>query len=164
MKKNKVLVALLLSLGLLVMPIASNFAYETNNNYVVAMATPEDKEQFLIKFELIRTLQRNEGRSVCDTTKEEYEELVAYYYDLSKEEKAEVNAMQDPTNLPGEDYTIGDVMKEIVRLFYTPQTPNSSNKKRLDQKTTIIISVVVSIIGMSAISVLFILKNNKFIE
>ena len=164
MKRNKLLVTLLLSLGLLVAPITSSFASASNDNYAIVLATQEAKDQFVAKFTEIRTNQRNEGRSVCDTTKEEYEELVAYYYDLTKEEKAEVNEMQDPTNIEGEDYTIGDVMKEIVRLFYTPQTPNSVNKKKLDQKTTIIISVVVSIIGMSAISVLFILKNNKYIE
>lgn len=161
MKRKTFLAVLLLSLSLLVAPVINSFDYTANDNYVAVVATPEAKADFLAKFNEIRTNQHNNGRSVCDTTKEEYEELVTYYYDLSKQEKAEVNAINDPYD---EDYTIGDVMKEIVRMYYAPQTPNSANKRKLDQKTTIIISVVVSIIGMSAISVLFILRNKNYIE
>ena len=112
MKRKTFLAALLLSLGLLVAPVINSFDYTANDNYVAVVATPEAKADFLAKFNEIRTNQHNNGRSVCDTTKEEYEELVTYYYDLSKQEKAEVNAINDPYD---EDYTIGDVMKEIVR-------------------------------------------------
>ena len=164
MKMKKLPILLLLSLGMFFAPVATSFVSDANNTYVAVRADAQSKADFLAKFKEIRTLQRSEGRSVCETTRDEYEQLLSFYYLLTNEEKTEINAMLDPTNVEGESYTIGEVMKEIVRLFYSPQSISEAPKPKLDQKTTIIIASVVSIVGMSAISVLFILRNNKFIE
>ena len=146
-----------LTLGL----VASSFNSGLNDNYVSVSATSIEGEAFLNKYQEIRTIQHDEDRSICDTTKDEYNQLIALYRPLSQSERDEINALKDPYDTKS---TIGEVMKEIIRLFYSPKNTNDAPKQRLNQSTTIIIAVVVSIFGMSAISVLFILKNNKYIE
>lgn len=133
----------------------------TNQNFLQIRADSPELTAFLTRFNEIRTQQNANGKTICDTTKEEYQELVNLYASLTKAEQTSVNQMHDQfeTNI-----TIGDMMKEIIRIHYTNGGSNEAPKAKLDQSTTIIIAAVVSIFGMSAISVLFILKNNKYIE
>ena len=132
-----------------------------NQNFVQIRADSPELDAFLARFNEIRTQQNSSGKTICDTTKEEYEELVNLYSALSKEEQNQVNSMPDTYET---DTTIGTMMKEIIRIHYRNGGSNEAPKAKLDQSTTIIIAAVVSIFGMSAISVLFILKNNKYIE
>lgn len=157
MKMKKLPILLLLSLGMFIAPVAASFVNGSNNTYVAAHAYSDAVNAFLHRFNEIREGQK----SICETTKDQYNELIALYSALTQEEKEEVNAMIDEHD---PDYTIGEEMKEIVRLYFSPQSISEAPKPKLDQKTTIIIASVVSIVGMSAISVLFILRNNKFIE
>ena len=157
MKMKKLPILLLLSLGMFIAPVATSFATGLNNAYIAAHADSDAVNAFLTRFKEIRAGQEN----ICYTTKDEYNELIALYSALSQDEKEEVNAIKDTYD---PDYTIGEEMKEIVRLYFSPQSISEAPKPKLDQKTTIIIASVVSIVGMSAISVLFILRNNKFIE
>lgn len=154
MKMKKLTILLLLSLGMFIAPVATSFVSGSNNTYIAAHADSDAVNAFLTRFNEIRAGQE----SICNTTKDEYNELIALYSALTQEEREEVNAMMDG------DYTIGEEMKEIIRLYFSPQSISEAPKPKLDQKTTIIIASVVSIVGMSAISVLFILRNNKFIE
>ena len=158
MKMKKLPILLLLSLGMFIAPVATSFVSGSNNTYAAAHADSDAVNAFLTRFNGIREEQHNSGKGICDTTKEQYNELIALYSALTQEEREEVNAMMDG------DYTIGEEMKEIIRLYFSPQSISEAPKPKLDQKTTIIIASVVSIVGMSAISVLFILRNNKFIE
>ena len=158
MKMKKIPILLLLSLGMFIAPVATSFVGGSNNTYVAAHADSDAANAFLTRFNEIREEQHNSGKGICDTTKDQYNELIALYSALTQEEREEVNAMTDG------DYTIGEEMKEIIRLYFSPQSISEAPKPKLDQKTTIIIASVVSIVGMSAISVLFILRNNKFIE
>ena len=160
MNKKKTLAKLFVGLSLIFTPIVG-IASSFDHSPTMVSAYVSAKEDFLSRYNEIREKQHNENRSVCDTTKEEYQELVNLYSSLSSQEKKEVNALNDPYD---SDYTIEEVMKEIVHLFYGSKDSNGIQKKRLDQSTTIIIAVIVSIFGMSAISVLYILKNNKYIE
>ena len=161
MKMKKLPILLLLSLGMFIAPVATSFVSGSNNTYIAAHADSDAVNAFLTRFNEIREEQHNSGKGICDTTKEQYNELIALYSALSQDEKEEVNAIKDTYD---PDYTIGEEMKEIVRLYFSPQSISEAPKPKLDQKTTIIIASVVSIVGMSAISVLFILRNNKFIE
>ena len=133
---------------------------ESSNNVIMVLASGE-KDNFLNRFKEIRTIQHTYGQSICDTTREEYEELIALYSAMSEEERNEVNAMYDEFETSS---TIGALMKEIIRIHYQNNGSNEAPKPKLDQSTTIIIAVVVSIFGMSAISVLYILKRDKYIE
>ena len=83
------------------------------------------------------------------------------YSALSSADKDVVNATVDSRD---NNYTIGYMIQQLVNKYYPNNQKHQQNKSKLDQKTTIIIAVVVSIFGMSAISVLYILKNNKFIQ
>ncbi len=157
MKMKKLPILLLLSLGMFIAPVATSFVGDSNNSYVAVHAYSDAINAFLTRFNEIR----EEQQSICDTTKDQYNELIALYSALSQDEKEEVNAMIDAND---HNYTIGEQMKEIIRLYFSPQSISEAPKPKLDQKTTIVIACVVSIVGMSAISVLFILRNNKLIE
>ena len=132
-----------------------------HQNFLQIRADSPELTAFLTRFNEIRSQQNSSGKTICDTTKAEYEELINLYSALTNEEKTQVNNTTD-TYEP--DTTIGAMMKEIIRIHYTNGGSNEAPKPKLDQSTTIIIAAVVSIFGMSAISVLFILKNNKYIE
>ena len=83
------------------------------------------------------------------------------YSKLNQNDRQKAVLTEDPIQ---PIYTIGQYINELVKKFYNPTAANSVSKPKLDQSTTIIIAVVVSIFGMSAISVLYILKNKKVIE
>ena len=157
MKMKKLPILLLLSLGMFIAPVATSFVSGSNSTYIAAHADSDAVNAFLTRFNEIREGQE----SICYTTRDQYNELIALYSALTQEEREEVNSMIDDHD---HDYTIGEQMKEIIRLYFSPQSISEAPKPKLDQKTTIIIASVVSIVGMSAISVLFILRNNKFIE
>ena len=162
MKKKNMLKLLLLPLMFMGVSFATVAgAVSFNQNVVMVRASSTEVDAFLNRFRAIRTQQNSEGKTICDTTKEEYEELVNLYSALSKEEQTEVNLLVDEYVA---DSTIGSMMKEIIRIHYTNGGTNEAPKEKLDQSTTIIIAVVVSIFGMSAISVLFILKKDNYIE
>ena len=99
--------------------------------------------------------------SVCDVTREDFDLLMEQYDLLNTSEKEIVNATKD-THQP--EYTIGEVIKTIVDYVYPNKKSSEDSKKKLNQSKTIIIAVVVSIFGMSAISVLYILKKDKVIK
>ena len=122
--KMKLLFKSIIMLGaIMVAPLMINFVSSSSNvSYTEVRAESASQADFLTKFDEIFA-----NKSICDATREEYDEIIGIYSNLSNEDRV-------------------------------------NNKKKLDQTTTIIIASVVSIVGMSAISVLFILKNNKYIE
>ena len=103
---------------------------------------------------------REENPAVCDITYDAYKAMYEKYSLLSKADKEIVNASPDIE----EGYTIGSIIKTLVNKFYPNNKKVQIEKQKLDQSTTIIIATVVALVGASAISVLYILKNNKVIE
>ena len=99
--------------------------------------------------------------SVCDITLEAYKEMYAKYQELDKDDIQVLNETQD---ILEPDYTIGQIIKTLVQKFYPNNKKVAANKKKLDQSVIIVIAVVVALVGASAISVLFILKNEKVIK
>lgn len=162
MKLRKMIAMLFIPVMFLsVSVVASSFSYSNNQNYAQIRADSSSKQAFLDKFKEIRDAQEASGKTICDTTKEEYKVLIELYSALSESERIEVGAIHDEYETK---VTIGEMMKEIIRIHYTNNGVQEAPKQKLDQSTTIIIAVVVSIFGMSAISVLYILRNNKYIE
>lgn len=141
--------------------VSSFTTTETHETYLQVKADSSAKQAFLDRFTEILDGYYDNGKSVCDVKRSEYLELVDLYSQLSKEEREEVNQM--PYEKAG-DYTIEDLMNEIIRIHYGTKETSGAPKQKLDQSTTIIIAVVVSIVGMSGISVLFILKKDNYIE
>ena len=104
---------------------------------------------------------REHNPEVCEIPYEAYHEMYERYIALSKEDREVVNSTID-TREP--DYTIGAIIKTLVNKFYPNTNSTKQEKQKLDQSTVIIIATVVALVGASAISVLYILKNNKVIK
>ena len=99
--------------------------------------------------------------AVCDISKKDYEEMYRIYSSLEKEEKEYINAQPDGFE---EGYTIGQVIKTLVNKYYPNQQKVREEKQKLDQSSIIVIATVVALVGATAISVLYILKNQKVIK
>lgn len=99
--------------------------------------------------------------AVCDITKEEFKEMYIVYMGLSQEEKDYVNAQADGVE---EGYTIGQVIRTLVNKYYPNHNKVKEEKQKLDQSSIIVIATVVALVGATAISILYILKNQKVIK
>ena len=154
---------LLLSASIGFASISSFSTLKSSQNIIEVKADNEiDYDTFILQYTEIRNKQSEAGRpSACDATVYEYNDIMEIYGKLNQNDRQKVVLTEDPIQ---PIYTIGQYINELVKKFYNPTAANSVSKPKLDQSTTIIIAVVVSIFGMSAISVLYILKNKKVIE
>lgn len=98
---------------------------------------------------------------VCEITQEEFKEMYIVYMGLTQEEKEYINAQPDGFE---EGYTIGQVIRTLVNKYYPNHNKVREEKQKLDQSSIIIIATVVALVGATAISVLYILKNEKVIK
>lgn len=103
---------------------------------------------------------RDEHKEICDVSKAEFQEIYSLYINLSKQEKEYVNAQPDVDK----GYTIGQVIRSLISRLYPNNSKVKEEKQKLDQSSIIIIATVVALVGATAISVLYILKNNKVIK
>ena len=164
MKKFRLFNLLLLSISLIgIGLVSSNSIFKNSESIVMVIADNEmSYDEFITEYTHIRKAQQESGRpSACDATIYEYNQIMEIYGKLNQNDRQKAVNTPDPVQSV---YTIGQYINEIVKKFYNPSAANSVSKPKLDQSTTIIIAVVVSIFGMSAISVLYILKNKKVIE
>ena len=99
--------------------------------------------------------------AVCDITKEAYEEMMSIYRKLTDADKAIVNSTKDALE---DQYTIAQIIQTLVNKYYPNNQKMKEEKQKLDQSSIIIIATVVALVGATAISVLYILKNNKVIK
>ena len=104
---------------------------------------------------------RPNNPAVCDITYEAYKPMYERYHELNKEDREILNETYD---LLEPEYTIGHIVKVLVQRFYPNNKKVAANKKKLDQSAIIVIAVVVALVGATAISVLYILRNQKVIK
>ena len=104
---------------------------------------------------------RYNNRSVCDIPYSAYQEMYSKYSALSKADREIINDIPDKYE---PDYTIGSIVKYLVTRYYPNTQKVKAEKKKLDQSTIIIIATVVALVGATAISVLYMLKNQKVIR
>ena len=104
---------------------------------------------------------RNDETPVCDIPYDDYKKMYEQYSELSKEDREIVNATSDKRE---PEYTIGKIIQTLVNKFYPNTKKVMAEKQKLDQSTIIIIATVVALVGATAISVLYLLKNNKVIK
>ena len=97
---------------------------------------------------------------ICDITYNSYKEMYSKYVLLSKSDRETVNSTPDYE----EGYTIEDSIKELVRIHANHAPQKDTERRTLNQSSTIIIIVVIAVFGMSTICVFFVLKNNKIIK
>ena len=98
--------------------------------------------------------------AICDISYSSYKEMYSKYVVLSNEDRKTVNATPDYE----EGYTIGDSIKELIRIHSNHVNTKDVERRTLNQSSTIIIIVVIAVFGMSTICVFFVLKNNKIIQ
>ena len=104
---------------------------------------------------------RAENPEVCEIDRATFNEMYyGHYLLLDEEDRKIVIAAKDID----EDYTIGQVIQGLVNTFFPNHNKVKEEKQKLDQSSIIVIATVVALVGATAISVLFILKNNKVIK
>ena len=100
--------------------------------------------------------------AVCDISEADFKEMYyQHYLLLDDQEKAYINAHEDGYE---EGYTIGQVIRTLVNKYYPNHQKVKEEKQKLDQSSIIVIATVVALVGATAISVLYILKNQKVIK
>ena len=97
---------------------------------------------------------------ICDISYDSYAEMYSKYVVLSKEDRKVVNSTPDYED----GYTIEDSIKELIRIHANHASQKDTERRTLNQSSTIIIIVVIAVFGMSTICVFFVLKNNKIIK
>ena len=104
---------------------------------------------------------RKENPDVCEIDRVTFNEMYyGHYLLLDEEDRKIVIAAKDID----ENYTIGQVIQGLVNTFFPNHNKVKEEKQKLDQSSIIVIATVVALVGATAISVLFILKNNKVIK
>ena len=159
MKFRKLLVAILLPILFVgASLVASNNSFKIAENVVeVKAATSQAYDDFIAKYDQIRV---DYPESICNISKTECDELLGLYNQLSSEEKLDLNEYKF-----GDDtFSAAQAITELKKKFYPDKEERDNKGEKISQSTAIIIVVVVSIFGMSAISVLYILKKDKVIE
>ena len=159
MKFRKLLVAILLPILFVgASLVASNNYFKVAENVVeVKAATSQAYDDFIAKYDQIRV---DYPESICNISKTECDELLGLYNQLSAEEKLDLNEYKC-----GDDtFSAAQAITELKKKFYPDKEERDNKGEKISQSTAIIIVVVVSIFGMSAISVLYILKKDKVIE
>lgn len=160
MKLRKLLVAILLPMMFVGVSLAaSNNSFNYAENIVeVKAATSEDYNNFINEYVRLREKYPN---SICDITYSECNYLLELYSKLSIEEKSDLSEY----NRDGKDtFSAAQAIAELKKKYYPDKEERDNKGEKISQSTAIIIVVVVSIFGMSAISVLYILKKDKVIE
>lgn len=161
MKLRKLLLALLLPVLFIgVSLIATNNTFSSGNNVIeVKAATSQAYDDFITKYNELRS-NPDYKDSICSIPVTECNALLELYYKLSAEEKLDLNEYKY-----GEDtFSAAQAITELKKKYYPDKEERDNKGEKISQSTAIIIVVVVSIFGMSAISVLYILKKDKVIE
>ena len=152
---------------LLAMPLLTGFSskntvktpvFECKSPIISNIYRSSESDQFIDYWENDFRLN---NPSVCDISYNAYQEMYGKYSSLSKTDREIVNEIPDQRE---PDYTIGEIVKYLVTRYYPNTQKVKAEKKKLDQSTIIIIATVVALVGATAISVLYMLKNQKVIK
>ena len=104
-----------------------------------------------------REVRPDENANICEITKEKYNYIRELYTGLSAEDKAVVDAYEDKAGA-----SIKDSIKELNLHFAAPS--EAKNSEDLDQTGAITIILVIAVIGMTAITIFYLLKTKKIID
>ena len=104
-----------------------------------------------------KEVRPTENTNICEISTQTYQYVRELYIGLSAEDKAVVDAY---TDLAGS--TIKDSMKELNRHFATPDGAKKSEE--WNQTGAIILIIIIAVIGMTSITVFFLLKTKQIID
>lgn len=105
----------------------------------------------------IRNIRVEENTSICDMSKEQFNELYSLYKNLKTSDKKIVDQYVD---IAGEK--IGDSMKELIDMF-VKKNPSRS-KDEFSQGNAIGVIIVIALIGMTSICIFYLLKTKDVIS
>lgn len=129
---------------------ALNISYEFENVYYYAI------DEGFINF-WNKEIRPTEETNICEISKEKYIQVRELYIDLSIEDKAVVDAYTDKAGA-----TIKDSIKELNRHF-----SSSNEAKRTEewnQTGAITLIIIIAVIGMTSITIFFLLKTKQIID
>ena len=96
--------------------------------------------------------------NICnDIDYKTYQEVYGLYLNLSEEDRAVVDAYEDAANAK-----IKDSMVELKNHF--SQTPNSNQTEEWNQTAAITLITIIALIGMTSITIFFLLKTKNIIH
>lgn len=97
------------------------------------------------------------GSNICSISKATFQDINVLYKNLSTEDLAVVDATKD---LAGA--TIKESMKELIRVFSGSE--GSQKTEEWNQTGAITLIIIVAVIGMTSITIFFLLKTKHIIE
>lgn len=129
---------------------ALNLSFDVNNVHEYAV------DEGFINF--WNTYVRVDANSnICDISVETYKQLDSLYKNLIKSDLEVVNSYTDSANAK-----IGESMKEIYSVF---NTDNSQQRKdEWNQTGAITLIIVIAVIGMTSITIFYLLKTKNIIH
>ena len=127
-----------------------------SHSFALRSITPE-AQAFLDYWVEFRTAHED----VCDITQEAFSEMYFNHYLLLNESDRQEVLTHDDVE---EGYTIKQIIESLKNKYYPNNKKVKEEKQKLNQSSIIVIASVVALVGATAISVLFILKNNKVIK
>ena len=99
----------------------------------------------------------NEDSNICDISKTTYQDVYFLYKNLSQEDLNVVNATTDKAGVK-----ISDSMKELVKLF--SDSSGSQKTDEWNQTGAITLIIIVAVIGMTSITIFYLLKTKNIIK
>lgn len=133
---------------------------EPQISHQISVKSTESDEFLSYWREDFRKDEKGEIIPVCDITYLSFKDMYSRYSLLDEESKKIINSTPDYE----EGYTIRNSIDTLIDRFKATQQVNNSNKRTLDQSSSIIVIVVIAVFGMSTICVFFVLKNGNIIQ
>ncbi len=104
-----------------------------------------------------KEVRPDENANICEITNEQYQYIRELYTGLSVDDKAIVDAYEDKAGA-----TIKDSIKELNQHFAAPS--EAKNSEEWDQAGAITIILIIAVIGMTSITIFYLLKTKKIID
>ena len=104
-----------------------------------------------------KEVRPSEDSNICDITRDEYEYIRDLYTSLIPSDKEVVDAYEDAAGA-----TIKDSIKELNRHFGEPS--GSKETEEWNQTGAITLIIIIAVIGMTSITIFFLLKTKQIID
>lgn len=104
-----------------------------------------------------KEIRPDENANICEISLEKYNKVRELYSALGIEDKEVVDAFEDKAGA-----TIKDSIKELNRHFGTPE--GSKSTEEWDQTGAITLIIIIAVIGMTSITIFFLLKTKQIID
>ena len=105
----------------------------------------------------VKEVRPTADTNICEITKDQYNFIRELYSDLSAEDKAVVDIYED---LAGS--TIKDSIKELNRHFASPE--GAKRSEEWNQTGAITLILIIAVIGMTSITIFYLLKTKQIIK